>query len=155
MYCTESLAFQARRQSCQLSTEQNSEYRKAFDILDKDGNGTISTCELGVAMRSVGVNPSDSQLEEMIKSVDADNSGTLNLDEFKTLMIREVKKSEMDEIREAFKSFDADGNGSITVEEARQGMADNGVPDEEIESSLAILFQRADFNKDKKISIEG
>ena len=101
------------------------------------------------------MNPSQAQLEDMIKSVDADNSGTLSLDEFKTLMIREVKKSEMDELRAVFQSFDSDGNGTITVEEARQGMANNGVPEEEIEAALAILFQRADFNKDKNINIEG
>lgn len=44
----------------QLTPEEIDEFREAFMMFDKDGNGTISTKELGVAMRSLGQNPTES-----------------------------------------------------------------------------------------------
>jgi Ca2+-binding EF-hand superfamily protein len=48
------------------------EFREAFSLFDKDGDGDITTKELGTVMRSLGQNPSESELQEMIKEVDAD-----------------------------------------------------------------------------------
>lgn len=42
-----------------LTPEEIDEFREAFMMFDKDGNGTISTKELGVAMRSLGQNPTE------------------------------------------------------------------------------------------------
>ena len=49
-----------------------SEFKEAFCIFDKDGDGTISTKELGIVMRSLGETKSDEQLEQMIAEVDVD-----------------------------------------------------------------------------------
>ena len=49
-----------------------SEFKEAFSIFDKDGDGTISTKELGIVMRSLGETKSDEQLEQMIAEVDVD-----------------------------------------------------------------------------------
>ena len=49
-----------------------SEIHEAFQLFDKDGSGVISTKELGMAMRSLGQNPTEDQLMEMINEVDID-----------------------------------------------------------------------------------
>ena len=49
-----------------------SEYKEAFSLFDKDGNGTITAKELGTAMRSLGQTPSESELQDMINEIDAD-----------------------------------------------------------------------------------
>ena len=48
------------------------EFKEAFALFDKDGDGTITTKELGTVMRSLGQNPTEADLREMINEVDAD-----------------------------------------------------------------------------------
>jgi calmodulin len=37
-----------------LSEEQKAEFKEVFSLFDKDGDGTISTKELGTVMRTLG-----------------------------------------------------------------------------------------------------
>lgn len=53
---------------CPLSAE----FKEAFSLFDKDGDGTITTKELGTVMRSLGQNPTEAELQDMINEVDAD-----------------------------------------------------------------------------------
>ena len=48
------------------------EFKDAFSLFDKDGNGTISKDELGMVMRSIGRNPTEQELLDMINEVDVD-----------------------------------------------------------------------------------
>ena len=50
----------------------NTEYREAFSLFDKDGDGTVDAKELGVVMRSLGQMPTDKELHDMIAEVDTD-----------------------------------------------------------------------------------
>ena len=50
------------------------EFREAFSLFDKDGDGTITCKELGTVMRSLGQNPTDDELQDMIHEVDADGN---------------------------------------------------------------------------------
>ncbi|KAI5731028.1 hypothetical protein M8J77_003530 [Diaphorina citri] len=59
----------------QLTEEQIAEFKEAFSLFDKDGDGTITTKELGTVMRSLGQNPTEAELQDMINEVDADGAG--------------------------------------------------------------------------------
>jgi len=50
----------------------DAEFKEAFSLFDKDGDGTITTKELGTVMRSLGQNPTEAELQDMINEVDAD-----------------------------------------------------------------------------------
>ncbi|VDD97767.1 unnamed protein product [Enterobius vermicularis] len=54
----------------------------------KDGNGSISSKELGVAMRTLGQNPTEQELLDMINEVDCDGSGSIEFPEFCQMMKR-------------------------------------------------------------------
>ena len=53
------------------------EYKEAFTIFDKDGDGTVTIKELGTVMRTLGVNPTENELKKIIE--EADEDGTSNL----------------------------------------------------------------------------
>ena len=61
--------------SCPLS-----DYQKAFDLFDPDGDGTITTLELGTVMRVIGQNPTEAELQDMVNEVDEDGQYILLVD---------------------------------------------------------------------------
>ena len=94
--------------------------KKHFQIFDKDGDGSITTKELGTVMRSLGQNQSDDEIRQMIIDVDEDKSETIDFKEFLGLMAKKMKENDSeDELIEAFKVFDRDGNGKISAHELR------------------------------------
>jgi len=48
------------------------EFREAFSLFDKNSDGTISSTELGTVMRSLGQNPTENELQDMINEIDVD-----------------------------------------------------------------------------------
>ena len=55
------------------------ELLEAFSLFDKDGDGTITTRELGTVMRSMGQNPTEKDLQDMINEVDVDGENKTKL----------------------------------------------------------------------------
>ena len=51
------------------------EFKEAFSLFDKNGDGFISCKELGIVMRSLGQNPTEAELQDMINEVDFDGEG--------------------------------------------------------------------------------
>jgi len=118
----------------QLTDEQIAEIKEAFSLFDKNGDGTITTKELGTVMRSLGQNPTEAELCDMINEGDAKGHGTIYLSDFLTMMARKMKDTDSEEeILEAFKVFDRDGNGFIW--EVRHVMTNLGgkLTDEEVD----------------------
>ena len=72
----------------QLIKEQIAEFKEAFSLFDKDGDGTITTKELRTTMRSLGQSPTEPKLQDMINEMDADGNSTLGFPGFFTLMVR-------------------------------------------------------------------
>lgn len=138
------------KMSDQLTEDQVAEFREAFSLFDKNNDGKITTKELGTVMRSLGQNPSESELADMINEVDANNDGTIDFAEFLTMMARKMKDTDSEEeIREAFKVFDRDNNGFISSQELRHVMTSIGekLTDEEVD----MMIKEADANGDGRI----
>merc|ERR1712172_287682 len=63
------------RMTNQVSAKQQAEYKQAFDLLDVDQSGRISSAELGKVMEQLGQHPSEADLHAMVSEVDADGDG--------------------------------------------------------------------------------
>ncbi|KIV93842.1 hypothetical protein PV10_05027 [Exophiala mesophila] len=136
-----------------MSDEEIKAYKDVFALFDKDGSGTITASELGEIMRSLGQNPSDSELQDMINEVDADSSGSIDFDEFMKMMSTTVKPTDFaHETRAAFNVFDKDGSGTISADELRQVMKSLGenLTDEEIDE----MIREADKDRNGTIDYE-
>jgi calmodulin len=136
-----------------LSEEKIAEFRAAFELFDRDRDGTITTKELGTVMKNLGQYLSESELEEMIKQVDLDGNGTIDFKEFLGLMVRKMKDTDTEEeLLEAFKVFDRDSNGFITSHELRHVMTSLGesLTPEEIEE----MIKQADVDGDGQINYD-
>ena len=64
----------------ELDPEELAEWRTIFNLFDVDGDESITCEELGVVLRSMGQNPSDQELKEMINEMDEDGSGTVDFE---------------------------------------------------------------------------
>jgi len=136
-----------------LSPEQVNEFKEAFSLFDKDGDGCITTKELGTVMRSLGQHPTEAELADMVREIDVDGNGQIDFNEFLNMMVMKMKDViTEEEIREAFLLFDNDGNGFISAAELRHVMTNLGetLTDEEVEE----LMHEADANGDGQIDYD-
>ena len=80
-----------------LTEEQIADFKEAFSLFDKDGSGTITVKELGSVMTSLGQNPTEPELQDMIHEVDVDGDGTIDFKEFLMMMVTTVKDTNEEE----------------------------------------------------------
>ncbi|CAM4481875.1 unnamed protein product [Lepidochelys olivacea] len=137
----------------QLAEEQIAEFKEAFSLFDKDGDGSITTGELGTVMWSLGQNPTEAELQDMVGELDTDGSGTVDFPEFLSLMARKMRDMDSEEeIREAFRVFDEDGIGYISAAELRHVMTNLGekLTDEEVDE----MIKEADADGNGQVNYE-
>ncbi|GLB41004.1 putative calmodulin mediates the control of a large number of enzymes, ion channels and other proteins by Ca(2) [Lyophyllum shimeji] len=135
-----------------LTEDQIQEFKEAFALFDKDNDGTITHDELGTIMRKLGQNPTDAELDSMIREVDADNSGTIDFNEFLNMMAKNIQGMDDDEEMEAaFGVFDKDKSGTISTDELRIVMRSLNV--HLTDGELQEMMREADLNGDGEISL--
>ncbi|KAH0451847.1 hypothetical protein IEQ34_019146 [Dendrobium chrysotoxum] len=134
-----------------LTSAEIAHLKEVFNVFDKNGDGLITSEELGTVFRSLGQNPTEVQLQNMISEFDADKNGAIDFPEFFNLMTSKTKATEK-ELREAFKIFDKDEDGFISAAELRQVMTNLGqkLTDEELNE----MIRESDMDGDGRISYD-
>lgn len=136
-----------------LRDEQIKEFREAFALFDKNGDGAIVVDELSKVMHSLGQNPTRAELNDMIHEVDVDHNGAISFPEFLVMMERKRKDTDSeDEIREAFKVFDKDQNRFINHTELRSVMTNLGekLTTEEVDE----MIREVDLDQNRLVDFE-
>uniref|UniRef100_H2XRF5 EF-hand domain-containing protein n=2 Tax=Ciona intestinalis TaxID=7719 RepID=H2XRF5_CIOIN len=128
---------------CEMGEERIVQYKNAFAKFDKDSSGIISSKQLRQLLRTLGHNPSDIVLRELVNQVDMDENGKIDFNEF-IIMIGYFDKAnnEDEDLSNIFRVFDRHERGCIDVEELRniwnnflQGMA----PVDEFEEMIRVV----------------
>jgi len=135
-----------------LTRDQIGEYREAFRCFDLNENGTLSTKELKYAMRMLGSNPTDSQVQDLVNAKDFDGDGTINFEEFVNMIEEHNSAEEDDNLFMIFSVFDPEHNGFIEgthIKKALLSLTD--VPIDEVDEIIA----KASITDERKMSLEG
>ena len=91
----------------QLTEEQIDELREAFALFDVSGDGLVNVKEMQVIMRSLGQNPTEEEILDIMKEIDPKSEGETDFEGFLKLMRKKLNEGEMDEeLFEAFKTYD-------------------------------------------------
>jgi len=127
-------------------------YQDAF-MRSAGSDGSVDSSQVSAIMRSLGQNPSEAEIQDMVNQVDTDGTGSIDFPEFLMMMcLKADSENAEDEIREAFKVFDGDGNGFINRQELACVMNNLGealTPDE-----IQTMIDDADQDGDGQINYE-
>jgi calmodulin len=101
-----------------LSVEEIAEFQEIFNLVDKDGGGSITKIELAELMDTLGIDADPEEIDHMIAEIDQDGNGTIDFEEFVAVMSRKVEASyTADQVKNAFKVFEAPGHpGTVKSE---------------------------------------
>ena len=77
---------------------------KTYSFLFQNGDGFISAKELGVLMRTLGRNPTEDEIMNIMNEIDVDHNGKLDFSEFTIMMRDKLSGEDMEqEIKQAFR----------------------------------------------------
>ncbi|CAM4745914.1 unnamed protein product [Rotaria magnacalcarata] len=120
-----------------ISPEELEELREAFRVFDQNGDGSITlsgysfnsykdfVCmiifiiELRIVLDQMGLDPSEEELQDMIREVDADQSGSISFVEFVDMVKKAVdtNKNSREELFRAFQVFVLQATGDRPTDE--------------------------------------
>ncbi|KDP38457.1 hypothetical protein JCGZ_04382 [Jatropha curcas] len=97
-------------------SKQDEELQIVFRYFDKDGDGKISSEELGAYFTSIGEPMSNANVQRVIKDFDTDGDDLLEFGDFYRLVEGDKITDRDDDLRIAFEVFEGDnkGGGCIT-----------------------------------------
>ena len=137
-----------------LTEEQIAEFRDAFILYDKDGDGQITIKELSEVLKILGQILTEQEIQAMIKQEgENEKAETIECQKFLDLMAKRLKDVDTEEeLLAAFRVFDKDKIGKVQVAELRHEMTklEDKLTDEEIDE----LIKELDIFGDGMINIE-
>ena len=113
------------------------EYKEAFSLFDKDQDGFISDKEFATVIRSMGINPLESEIQELLET--SNTPGKMDFGSFCVAMKKNRREPDIDEdLLKAFYVFDKNNSGKIKATELKSTLMSLGEPFSEAEADELI-----------------
>jgi len=127
------------------------EYKMAFDMVDKDGSGSIDKDELRGILHALGHRHTGQEVQAMMNEFITEED-SINFDAFVSLLKTMQLKQREQDFHEAFQVFDKDSSGTISKPELLQVFTSLGekVSAEEINNMII----EADIDKDGMLNFD-
>ncbi|XP_059457469.1 caltractin [Corylus avellana] len=136
-----------------LTQQKRQEIKEAFELFDTDGSGTIDAKELNVAMRALGFEMTEEQINNMIADVDKDGSGAIDFDEFVYMMTAKIgERDTKEELMKAFHIIDHDKNGKISVADIKRITKELG--ENFTDKDIIEMVEEADRDRDGEVDAD-
>lgn len=141
-----------------INTEVIAAFLKSFNNFDKNGDGVISTTELGEVIKLITPHlshcPTETEIQEMIKAVDKNQDNMIQFDEFVALVINKKESVLQNSIqlnvgRDTL-SLPIDGGKVQTRSNSDSGISNQTVSDSNLD--IEQVFKIFDKNGDGFIS---
>ena len=102
-----------------LSSKKMEIIKKTFSLYEFKSSGKLKRDNLPTAIRCLGINPSESELESLLLN-ELSGISTLDFTDFLGIVIPRLENVDIDEeLREGFMLFDREGSGKISAKELR------------------------------------
>ncbi|KAM3186566.1 hypothetical protein ACTXT7_004085 [Hymenolepis weldensis] len=89
-----------------LDAKQKYEFKKAFDLLDEGGLGTIDFEDIAIVIRALGIHAKPINISKLTRQFDPQNTGTLDFRAFLCIMEMLIfKQFTSDEIAKSFEMY--------------------------------------------------
>lgn len=138
-----------------VSKETVSDLKKAFDMLDEDGSGTIAPAEILKYFEKMGLLQKNKFVYQLILEMDSDHSGAIDFEEFLKFVtgrISEKSPNLRDEIAKIFAFYDKNNNGKVSWNELKQVAQFLG--EEMSDEELREMFTKADLDDDGFVTVD-
>ena len=108
----------------QLTEDQIAELKEAFVLYDMEGDGTIAAKHVGTVMRSLGQNPRESEVENLIIRAGSSTDGNVSFKQFLLMMGQRYldvpdSQAEKASVINSFRNYDKACTGMMSVAELR------------------------------------
>jgi len=138
--------------------QQMNEFKSVFNVFKSKSAEKMEAKDLKPAVRSLGMNPNDGELQELINSASTIFDDDVEANGFDFMVFIAIlgqlsnQGDEEEEMKEAFRIFDKDGKGAISRNELRHVMTNLGekLTDEEVDE----MIREADVDGDGQITYE-
>jgi len=105
-------------------------------------------------MRSLGQNPTEAELKDLISEIDSGIDNTIDFPEFLGLMSKQMKneREAPNEIQDAFKLFDKQNKGEVSVQEFKHVLTTIG--EKLTEDEVDDMIKEAGIDKNGVITLQ-
>ncbi|XP_068688128.1 myosin-2 essential light chain-like [Montipora capricornis] len=124
-----------------LTDREMDELRDNFGLYDTVGDGKVESSSMGQMLRSVGLNPTQAEVEKVMREIDPQGNKRISFEEFVPVVLSlrsRTHKYGQDVFVDSLRVFDSDGSGTINSGELRHVLTSLGekLKDEDVDTLI-------------------